>query len=51
MILINSFQVIIRNMAQSIEVLTVKMQDMKIGDDIFLGNDLSYEKKVFEPNC
>ena len=32
-------------MAQSIELLTEKMQDIKIGEDIFLGNDLSYEKK------
>ena len=31
-------------MVQSIEVLTEKMQSIKIGDDIFLGNDLSYEK-------
>ena len=31
-------------MAQSIELLTEKMQDIKTGDDTFLGNDLSYEK-------
>ena len=32
-------------MACSIELLTEKMQDIKITGDIFLGNDLTYEKK------
>ena len=36
------FQVIIKNMAFSIEFLTEKMEKVKIADDIFLGNDLSY---------
>ena len=38
------FQVIIKNMACSIEFLTEKMEEVKIADDIFLGNDLSYEE-------
>ena len=35
----------IRNMAQSMELLTEKMQDIKIKDNILLGNDLSFEEK------
>ena len=31
-------------MACSIEFLTEKMEEVKIADDIFLGNDLSYEE-------
>ena len=41
-------------MAQSIELLAEKMQDIKMGDDIFLGNDLSHEKKFLNQvieNC
>ena len=30
-------------MAQNMERLTEKMQDIKIKDDIFLGKDLSFE--------
>ena len=33
-------------MAQSMELLTEKMQGIKIKDDILLGNDLSFEQKV-----
>ena len=32
-------------MAQSMELLTEKMQDIKIKNDIFLGKDLSFEQK------
>ena len=32
-------------MACSIAFLTEKMEEVKIADDIFLGNDLSYEEK------
>ena len=39
------FQVIIRNKAQTMELLTEKMQDIKIKDNILLGNDLSFEEK------
>ena len=42
--LITLFQVAIRNMACSIEFLTKKMEEIKITDDIFLGNGLSYEE-------
>ena len=45
MTLISFFQVIIRNMAQSMGLLTEKMQEIKIKDDIFLGNNLSFEQK------
>ena len=38
------FQVITKNMACSIEFLTEKMEEVKIADHIFLGNDLSYEE-------
>ena len=38
------FQVTIKNMASSIEYLTEKMEEIKIINDIFLGNDLSYEE-------
>ena len=31
-------------MACSIEFLTEKMEEVKIADDILLGNDLSYEE-------
>ena len=31
-------------MTQSVELLTEKIQDIKIKDDIFLGNDLSFEQ-------
>ena len=41
------FQVIIKHMACSMEFLTEKMEEVKIADDIFLGNDLSYEEKIF----
>ena len=42
--LITLFQVAIKNMACSIEFLTKKMEEIKITDDIFLGNDLFYEE-------
>ena len=38
------FQVVIKNVACSIKFLTEKMEEVKIADDIFLGNDLSYEE-------
>ena len=40
------FEVIIKNMACCIEFLTEKMEEVKIADNIFLGNDLSYEENV-----
>ena len=39
-----SFQITLKNMACSVEFLTKKMEHTKIIDDIFLGNDLSYEE-------
>ena len=36
------FQVLIKDMASSIEFLVEKMEEVKIADDIFLENDLSY---------
>ena len=39
----NFFEVTIKNMACSIEFLTKKMEEIKITDDIFLGNYLSFE--------
>ena len=39
------FQVIIKNMAQMMELLTNEMQEIKTEDDILLGNDLSIEQK------
>ena len=32
-------------MACSVELLTKKLEEIKISDDVFLGNDLSYEEK------
>ena len=40
----NFFQVTIKNMECSVEALTKKMVEIKITDDFFLGNDLSYEE-------
>ena len=37
------FQVLIKDMASSIEFLVEKMEEVKIADDIFLENDLSCE--------
>ena len=37
-------QVIIQDMACSIEFLTKKMEEVKIADDVFLGNDLPDEE-------
>ena len=37
-------EVIIKNMVCSIEFLTEKMEEVKIADEIFLGNDLFYEE-------
>ena len=34
-----------RNMACSVDFLTKKLEEIKISDDVFLGNDLSYENK------
>ena len=42
--LMTFFQVTVKNMACSIEFLTEKMEEIKITDDVFLGNDLSYEE-------
>ena len=33
-------------MACSVDILTKKLEEIKIIDDIFLGNDLSNEKKI-----
>ena len=33
-------------MACSVDFLTKKLEEIKISDDIFLGNDLSYEEKI-----
>ena len=46
--LMTFFQVTIKNMACSIEFLTEKMKEIKIADDIFPGNDLSYEENFFK---
>ena len=46
--LMTFFQVTIKNMACSIEFLTEKMKEIKITDDIFPGNDLSYEENFFK---
>ena len=35
-------------MAYSVEALTKKMQEVKINDDCFFGNDLSYQKEFLE---
>ena len=43
--MLNFSQVIIKNMAQSMEVLTKETQEIKIEDDILLGNDVSFEQK------
>ena len=54
MTLIHFFRVVIRNMAQNIELLTKKVQDIKINVDIFLGNNLSFEQKFLNQiveNC
>ena len=32
-------------MASSLDFLTKKLEEIKISDDVFLGNDLSYENK------
>ena len=45
MTLISFVHVKIRNMAQSMERLIEKIQNIKIKDDIFLGNDFSFEQK------
>ena len=45
MILKYFFQVMIKNTVQGIEVLTERIQDIKINDYIFLGNDLAFEQK------
>ena len=34
-----------RNMACSVDFLTKKLEEIKISDNVFLGNDLSYENK------
>ena len=34
-----------RNMACSVDFLTKQLEEIKISDDVFLGNDLSYENK------
>ena len=33
-------------MACSVDFLSKKLEEIKISDDIFLGNDLSYEEKI-----
>ena len=33
-------------MACSIDFLTKKMEEIKLNDNVFLGNDLSFEKKI-----
>ena len=33
-------------MACSVDFLTKKLEEIKISDDIFLGNDLSYKEKI-----
>ena len=42
--LMTFFQVTVKNMACSIEFLTEKIEEIKITDEFFLGNDLSYEE-------
>ena len=40
----NFFQAIIKNMAQSVDVLAKKLMETKIADDVFFGKDLSHEQ-------
>ena len=35
-------------MACSVDFLTKKLEEIKISDDVFLGNDLSYENKFLK---
>ena len=42
------FQVIIKNMAHSMDFLVKKLDKIKINDDVFLGNDLTFEQKFFK---
>ena len=35
-------------MAHSVDDITKKLEEIKITDDIFCGEDLTYEKELFE---
>ena len=40
----NFFQVILKNMAYNMDLLTKKLDKIKINEDVFLGNDLTFEQ-------
>ena len=40
----NFSQVIIKNMACNMDLLTKKLDEIKINEDAFLGNDLTFEQ-------
>ena len=40
----NFFQVMIKNMACNMDLLTKKLDEIKINEDVFLGNDLTFEQ-------
>ena len=41
----NLFQVILKNMACNMDLLTKKLNKIKINEDVFLGNDLTFEQR------
>ena len=41
----NFFQVIIKNMVCNMDLLTKKLDEIKINEDVFLGNDLTFEQR------
>ena len=41
----NFFQVMIKNMACNMDLLTKKLDEIKINEDVFLGNDLTFEQR------
>ena len=41
----NFFQVILKNMAYNMDLLTKKLDEIKINEDVFLGNDLTFEQR------
>ena len=41
----NFFQVITKNVACNMDLLTKKLDKIKINEDVFLGNDLTFEQR------
>ena len=41
----NFFQVIIKNMVCNMDLLTKKLDEIKINEDVFLGDDLTFEQR------